>query len=55
MPNHTSSSAEAVNTVPETPVDAVGAVDAAFEQLAGAVAEATTEMLDSLLGTIESR
>lgn len=55
MPNHTSPAADAVNSVPQTPVDAVGAVDAAFEQLAGAVAEATTEMLDSLLDTIESR
>jgi hypothetical protein len=53
MPNPTGPSEEAVNPVLETaeqpPIDALGAVDAAFEDLANSVAEATNEMLDSLL------
>jgi hypothetical protein len=53
MPNQTSPSLENAEQLP--PIDANGAVDAAFEQLAGAVAEATTEMLDSLLEDIGTR
>jgi hypothetical protein len=59
MPNPTGASPEAVNTpvdnAEQPPVDAIGAVDAAFEELAGAVAEATTEMLDTLLEGIGTR